>query len=904
MQNGELYKKKFRAYLDYSLDLIELREVYKKVYRNRFFSSHIGKNEFCRHVMNVKFKFSVKEFNRVGKHIYLKYGESLNDAEWKDGIAYKNNKLIGVDTKFEVQSPVIQEILGDYFSFDGSHYNVESNIKSVASLEDIREKLYRDGFICDGIKYVRWLRSPGSSRNGRCLFINENLYYRMHKYGLCGIRIRDGDEVDLAALESYISLTSSSIIDTIDIKPENILVIDDYESVFDDDVVSISDVNGRLHAVSGNATITNSIFDGESLIDQSIMGKYKDKGMLLLRNRFFKSCCFNSNIQKWFSDNNITDISQLNGYTRAEKVEDIKLITTPSSIKYLKFSTLKKWFDRLKPTFGIVKYEKPTHFMGGELVQTHYQLINSLQMTSEEVRKLLQPTFGLMYLLKTKPEVLRFWIKYIIEDDFKEAPVTSKAEVIYKMMSINEDFYKTKLYKDFRDDFIKSFTREVKNGHVLVNGNYSTLCGNPIEMLRMSIDKFDGTSSIDPGCIFSKRFKFDTMLLGSRSPHISMSNVLIAKNKYNSLIDTYMNSTEGIVYINSINKNILQKLAGCDFDSDALLLTDNSILINAAMKNITRFKVAVCNVSSMKKKRRYTTDDLADLDIKTSKNLIGDIVNLSQELNSIIWDKLNSGAEVEDVMNIYMDVCKLSIMSGLEIDKAKKEFVVDNAKELRGIRTKYKIVSDEKTVKPRFFGHIARQKRYYDSSKKLYKTYKTSMDYLHYHVNSYRMSIRYAGSSNHLVPFSSVVSNRSFVYHHVRYDVIENIIKLVQSLNDNLKYIYSCDYLIPRERNQAINQVKGDFSRHLGEIRINHSTMITILKRIESEENKKYRRILFYTLFSCQHTDFFRVIKESKTKLPILEEDENGTIEIFGHMYSSKYTKKDQNRPILVQSKK
>ncbi len=57
----------------------------------------------------------------------------------------------------------------------------------------------------------------------------------------------------------------------------------------------------------------------------------REHGMLLLRARFFKSCCFNANIQQWFADNGITDVGQLNGETKAKRIEeDIKLITTPS----------------------------------------------------------------------------------------------------------------------------------------------------------------------------------------------------------------------------------------------------------------------------------------------------------------------------------------------------------------------------------------------------------------------------------------------------------------------------------------------------------------------------------------------------------------------------------------------
>lgn len=43
--------------------------------------------------------------------------------------------------------------------------------------------------------------------------------------------------------------------------------------------------------------------------------------------------------------------------------KDIKLITTPSSIKYNKFGSdnwFEEWCSMINKQFGIVKYEKPT----------------------------------------------------------------------------------------------------------------------------------------------------------------------------------------------------------------------------------------------------------------------------------------------------------------------------------------------------------------------------------------------------------------------------------------------------------------------------------------------------------------------------------------------------------------
>lgn len=885
-RNGAPNFGKYKASFDYSLDLIKLREIYDKVYRNSRFSQIHKSKEYCDRVINVTFEFGVKEFNRTASKVYVKLGYKISQSDLEDCVCVRDNELIAIKTGTPVESPIEQEVLGKYFYYKDGQYQAKSNIKTVAGGAQIRNDLYENGFIIGNTKYVRWKRSSGSARVGKCLFIDEKLYRQMHKWETCGLNVKPGDQVDLAAFEAYISLTSSSIIDTIEIKPENILVIDDWDSSFEEDVISVEEHDGELTSEDKLCTVTNSIFDGQSLIDPSLMGDYQDKGMLLLRNRFFKSCSFNANIQEFFKDKGITSVDQLNGFTLAKDVSEVKLITTPNSIKYLKFGTLRDWLEKLETTFGVVKHEKQTHYMDGQMVQAHYQLINSIQMTRREVEALLSPTFDFMRLVKEEPAVLRHWIDFDLEEEIEITPVKSKTDVIYKLMSVNKRFCDTELYYDFRQDFLKAFTKNLKCGHVLVNGNYSTLCGNPIEMLYHSIGKFTGESLLGVGNVYSTRFPFGSDLLASRSPHITFSNVLLTKNKYDEEIHQYMNPTSEILYINSIGENILQRLAGCDFDSDTVMLTDNPVLMKAARKNDKNFKVAVCNVEGIKKKRRYSPHDMADLDIKTSKNLIGDIINVSQELNTMVWDMLSGGCSLQDVHDIYLDICKLSIMSNIEIDKAKKEFVIDNGKELDKIRSAHERVIDGKKVKPNFFGHLARRKGYYDSSKKIYKKHKTSMDYLQTCVNSFRMSREGRIAKKQFIPFSDVIDQEGFDYSRVYDREIANVLEGVERLRAQSAAIYDDPLMSPSSKHQLANTIRQEYIESLGEKVFNRDTMIALLKLIEKDENKKYKRLIFYTLFGYPNTSFYNVIIQSHEKIPEIIEDSLGTIEIFGKKFA------------------
>ena len=227
-------------------------------------------------------------------------------------------------------------------------------------IKELREHFYENGFYLDGVYYVRYKRSAGSSREGKCLFIDERLYKAMSKWSERGVK----SQTDLAAWESYKALSLSSIKGTVEVPLDGILFVLDYKSIFSEDLISVELKDGNLIAEHKQTEITNDIWDGESLLDESVFEKgYADKHMLLLRNKFFKSCTFRTKLQKWIKDKNITldDLKNRGFVTLATDVCQIVMVTTPNSLKYLKFAggltkkNIRKWIESADNTFGVVK---------------------------------------------------------------------------------------------------------------------------------------------------------------------------------------------------------------------------------------------------------------------------------------------------------------------------------------------------------------------------------------------------------------------------------------------------------------------------------------------------------------------------------------------------------------------
>lgn len=893
---GDYNLRKFLNTHDYSMELIKLRAVYYKKLRNKNFSFFVNGKEYTTKVINVTFNYANKSFNKIGTDKLIRFGYKIKDIPFENCAYVENNKLIAIqlNTYVRPENVLPEALLEGIFKYDTiEQCYKEKNNATLNDTGQIRQYLYENGFTCDGVHYVRYERSGGSSRVGKCLFIDERLYKAMFKWSCAGLKVKEGQIIDLAGFEAYIALPLSSIVGTIKLQPENILLVDDFESVFKDTVmvtnmidndgeeVPISKVTKRLQTSEQEITIHNSIWDGESLIDISAMGEFSQYGMIVLRNIMFKSCAFNTNIQLFFKEKGITDISQLNGKTLAKRIEDIKLITTPSSIKYLKFGKFEAWLKNMETDFGVVKHEKKTHYLDGKMVQTHYQLLNTLPFSQETMNEFLKDTFDYMDKLKTDPAVLRYQIKHPKDYEYRGEIMNNSNEIVFSMLGITDEFTKTAMYKKFLENTLLSYKNNVRRGHVLVDGNYSTLLGNPMELLYHSIGKFDGESLLGIGNIHNSRFEYGQDLLCIRSPHVCAGNILIAYNKSDKEIDHYFNLTDEIICINSIGENILQRLNGADFDSDSILVTNNQLLLLLAKMYYNWFKVPTSNVETEKIQRRYTAAEKADLDIKTSENIIGEIINLSQELNTLFWHKLNTGTHIDDLKELYIDICQLSVMSGIEIDKAKKEFKIDNTIELKILREKYKRLNEEeKIIKPYFFYYIDKEKGYVNEVKKAYKKHETAMDYLEVAVDSYKgPTVRGMNKKLH-----DILKFNDYDPRKVKYSQANQIISEIENATNTTRQLMSFQsegfnqYELSKIYNESV--VSNILSK-----KINPHTLYYLITSTDDKLSFARMRMLQIVLQN-KNENFQHFILNSISPVSILEENENGDTTLYGHKFA------------------
>ena len=809
---SDAYFRLFKNKLDYSLDLRELEVAYNKICRRKFgFEDNLG-NCYTLAVINVKFNYTYK-----------------------------------------------------------------SDEEGVVQTKKLRQHFYDNGFNFGGVHYVRYKRSAGSSREGKCLFIDSRLYRHMAKWSACGLKAQS----DIASWESYRALSLSAIKGIIEIPLEGILFVPDYKSTFEDEVICVEMRDGRLAAGQKTARITNDIWDGESLLDESLFkNEYADRHMLLLRNKFFKSCAFRTKLQKWFKDKNITlaDLKGRGFVTLAEDISRIVLVTTPNSLKYLKFAgglserNIKQWAVHTDSVFGVVKWDMPTRFFRGRMVQSSYQLLNTLGLTEEQVERLLQPSIDYISLLRRDIDFMQYHFTYAftrekdVDEEERGEGLAERADVIFKLMRKCPHFDETELYANFRDNVVRSQKERLKRGHILLNGTNAVLFGNGTELLKYIAGE-EIKSELQSGQIRCQHFSDKAKLFCARSPHITMGNIYCVENNLEGELWDYFALGENIVCVNAIAENIQQRLNGCDYDSDTMLITDDELLVSAAKRYYDLFKVPVCGVDA----DGVEEQSLSDLDHNTSVNKIGEIVNLSQKLNSIVWEELYNGVNEQTVSAVYEDVCKLAVLSGLEIDKAKRAYNdVRAGKELSELRKKYKRPA------PQFFAKID------DRKGREYAFYHTAMDYIYARVNR----INFRKDREQYVDYHPISSNLAYDIRSgnaTEYRHKDKIVKIIDESKAEANRLYQLLRTADEQEREVlyerIAELKNRRDEQVAKWLTNANVLLLVLRHYERNNAADWR--IYASLIN--HPEFAELLWElyDRTAAKIVE-DAHGEYTVYG----------------------
>lgn len=285
--------------------------------------------------------------------------------------------IINLEFKSDIMIPDANKKKKGYDPETDSIVELDSKkMKRLISKKKLRKMAYRNGITINGVHYVNYQRTSSKARIGNDLFIDERYFKEMDDWQNMEIPFREMvksknrkipnpfELVDIVGIRSYQSLIASSIIGELEIDPYSIVLIEDATghatmpcNVIEKDEGIDGKGNG-LKVVNKPYTQYTDLWDGQSLLDRSVFerGKYaskdkdgtisehsyKDYGFILLRNHFFKTAVFNTNLQDYYKERykGVENPVITDDFGNEFPVDKVLMITTRNSVKIFKFADI------------------------------------------------------------------------------------------------------------------------------------------------------------------------------------------------------------------------------------------------------------------------------------------------------------------------------------------------------------------------------------------------------------------------------------------------------------------------------------------------------------------------------------------------------------------------------------
>ena len=563
------------------------------------------------------------------------------------------------------------------------------------SKETIREEFYRNGvdvtytttnkqgevIKAEKIHYRMLYRSTGKAKAGSCMFICEGLYKKAHDFLYMGIKLPKNN-APIVEASAYVSLVASSVVDRICINPKNILILEDVDSFFRTNVVSVeTNQNKECFAKTiKDYQVKNTLFDGQALIDKSIFPSWGN-GYILLRHHMCKTAAFKADIKAFFKDYFGEEYNQatvVDMFGNKHYAKDIQMITTDNAMKWLKFDiSYEYWCERVNMNgnmFGIVKTAHKSKF--GEVQRMSYQMINSLDVGI--MKNVTKVSREYIMSLKSDDDV---FLQYLRDN----TNFSNDFDVLVALCEQNPDFIRCDYFIERRRKIIKGYINKFKTGKVIQEGDNLVMVGSPYAMLLHAVgedvEKDDTLKGRDDAIeCYTKRFPPNLQLAGFRNPHNGKNNILSLYNVDSEKLNKYFDIGQQCVAVNCIHTDLQDRANGCDFDSDSIYCTNQVDIAQYAKYCYKHYPTIVNNIP--KEKNCYTNSmadyALIDNNLSHSQLAIGESSNLAQLALTYTYN-------YDDQK--YKDyVCILSVLAQVSIDSAKRRYDIDIANEIRRIK--------------------------------------------------------------------------------------------------------------------------------------------------------------------------------------------------------------------------
>lgn len=399
-----------------------------------------------------------------------------------------------------------------------------------------REKDYHracKGFSINGLKYCRLLGTNGGVKNSTIVFVSERHIDEIRR------RIDNGrdmtKELVPAKLEAYKALTCSASIPVS--YPNGILVVNDCEVEFLDDIVYLNDEEPGEPVMENRNGVPVQVndSDGYGLMLPRLAERWsRELGLdyvvsgLNSRMSWEKGMIFTFDFLD-FAENVAGNYIVKDAWGNEVDIRSVELVLTTSMLKlWDSYKNIDDYLDNCQKnhyTFGVTKV-CPKELESERTL--NYQFIQSYDLDDNQIEELIKPTMDEIHdiLHGDRMKTILYLkgaglnennVKYV-ENDF------AKALMIDERM-LDDPYVQSAIY-----NMIKKRIDDAKVGVLNVHGNYSIICGDPYALCQ-SMFGLPVTGLLRAGEIYNK-YWLDSgaeKLACFRAPMTSRNNIRLMK---------------------------------------------------------------------------------------------------------------------------------------------------------------------------------------------------------------------------------------------------------------------------------------------------------------------------------------------------------------------------------------
>lgn len=469
-----------------------------------------------------------------------------------------------------------------------------------------KEKDYRRacrGFTINDVKYVRLLGTNGGVKNETIVFVSERLSKELRA------RIDNGRDKSVtlipAKFEAYRALTCSGSIPVS--MPKGILVVNDCETEFYEDIISLNDANSDepiMEYIQKEKVQLNES-DGYGLMLPCLAERWsKELGLNYLvsgvntRFSWEKGMVFCFDFLE-FADNVAHNRIVRDAWGNEVDISTVELILTTSMLKLWKcYTSVEHYLECCKEnhyTFGIAK-TCPKELESER--NLNYQFIQSYNLNDKQINELIQPTIDdIKNILSDDYQKAILFLKgmYLNEDNIDYVENDFAKAIMIDKRIFNDPFIKRKLYQ-----MIRKRINDAKIGVIRVHGNYSIVSGDPYSLCQ-SIFRLPVTGLLKKGEAYNRFWVNNNSekVACFRAPMTCHNNIRLMKIANNDEVNHWYQYMTTCTIFNSWD-TAAHALNGMDKDGDLVLLTDNKVLVEnyrslpaimCAQRNATKVEI-------------------------------------------------------------------------------------------------------------------------------------------------------------------------------------------------------------------------------------------------------------------------------------------------------------------------